>query len=50
MDPELYVFPQIRLAPLKILASSAVFLLVLVAGRILMTLLPGSHPLRGDSR
>ncbi|HEY3475232.1 MAG TPA: methyltransferase [Anaerolineales bacterium] len=41
MDPELYVFPNINSAPLKIAASTALFILVLVIAALATPLLPG---------
>ena len=41
MDPELYVFPRINSAPLKLAASTALFVLVLVVAGLLVPLLPG---------
>lgn len=41
MDPELYVFPHINSAPLKIAASTALFVLVLVISALVTPLLPG---------
>lgn len=41
MDPELYVFPTISSVPLKIAASTAVFILVFMVAGLLIPLLPG---------
>lgn len=41
MDPELYVFPQISFASLKVAASTALFVLVLLVSWLLLPLLPG---------
>jgi protein-S-isoprenylcysteine O-methyltransferase Ste14 len=41
MDPEIYVFPNINSAPLKIAASTALFIAVLVIAAIITPLLPG---------
>lgn len=41
MDPELYVFPNINSAALKIAASTALFILVLVIAALITPLLPG---------
>jgi protein-S-isoprenylcysteine O-methyltransferase Ste14 len=41
MDPELYVFPEIRSAPTKIAASTGLFIVVLVVAGLLLPLLPG---------
>jgi protein-S-isoprenylcysteine O-methyltransferase Ste14 len=41
MDPELYVFPNINSASLKIAASTALFLLVLIIAGLITPLLPG---------
>ena len=41
MDPEIYVFPNINFAPLKIAASTALFIMVLVIAGLLTPLLPG---------
>ena len=43
MDPELYVFPKINSAPVKIAASTALFVLVLLAAGLLVPRLPGPH-------
>ena len=43
MDPEIYVFPKISSAPLKIAASTGLFLLVLLAAGLLIPLAPGPH-------
>ncbi len=43
MDPELYVFPGINSASLKLAASTALFALVLVAAGLLVPWLPGSQ-------
>ena len=44
MDPEIYVFPNINYAPLKITASTALFVLVLLLAALITPLLPGQHP------
>ena len=41
MDPEIYVFPNINSAPLKIAASTALFVLVLMIAALIRPLLPG---------
>lgn len=41
MDPEIYVFPNINSAPLKIAASTALFIAVLVIAALITPLLPG---------
>jgi protein-S-isoprenylcysteine O-methyltransferase Ste14 len=41
MDPEIYVFPQINATPLKIAASTALFVLVLMIAGWITPLLPG---------
>ncbi|RPI32061.1 MAG: isoprenylcysteine carboxylmethyltransferase family protein [Chloroflexota bacterium] len=41
MDPEIYVFPNIKSAPLKILASTLLFGVVLVVMGLLLPRLPG---------
>jgi protein-S-isoprenylcysteine O-methyltransferase Ste14 len=43
MDPEIYVFPGISSAPVKIAASTALFVLALAAAGLLLPLLPGPH-------
>lgn len=43
MDPELYVFPNIHSVPLKIAASTTLFIMVFVATALLLPLLPGLH-------
>jgi protein-S-isoprenylcysteine O-methyltransferase Ste14 len=43
MDPEIYVFPKINSAPLKIAFSTGLFILVFLVARVLITLLPGPH-------
>ena len=40
MDPEIYVFPNINSAPLKIAASTALFILVLMIAALITPLLP----------
>ena len=41
MDPEIYVFPNINSAPLKISASTTLFIVVLIIAGWLTPLLPG---------
>lgn len=41
MDPEIYVFPNINSAPLKIAVSTALFILVLGIAALVTPLLPG---------
>ena len=41
MDPEIYVFPNINSASLKIAASTALFIVVLIIAGLLTPLLPG---------
>ena len=43
MDPEIYVFPNIHSAPLKIVASTTLFVLVLILAVLVTPLLPGPH-------
>lgn len=43
MDPEIYVFPGIQSVSLKIAASTAIFVVVLVVTALLVPLLPGPH-------
>lgn len=43
MDPEIYVFPHIDSAALKVAASTALFVLVLLVAGLLLPLLPGPH-------
>jgi protein-S-isoprenylcysteine O-methyltransferase Ste14 len=43
MDPELYVFPNINSAPLKIAASTALFVVVLLIAAWITPLLPGPY-------
>lgn len=43
MDPEIYVFPNINSAPLKIAASTALFILVLMIAALIAPSLPGPH-------
>ena len=43
MDPELYVFPKIQSASLKIAASTTLFIVVLVIAALIIPLLPGLH-------
>lgn len=43
MDPEIYVFPRIRYSPLKIAASTGLFILVLVIAQLVLPLIPGPH-------
>lgn len=43
MDPEIYVFPNINSAPLKIAASTALFIFVLMIAWLVSPLLPGPH-------
>ena len=43
MDPEIYVFPNINSAPLKIAASTALFIVVLMIDALITRLLPGPH-------
>jgi protein-S-isoprenylcysteine O-methyltransferase Ste14 len=43
MDPEIYVFPRISTAPLKIAASTGLFVVVLVIARLVLQLVPGPH-------
>lgn len=43
MDPEIYVFPKIESAPLKIAASTTLFVIVLALVALLTPLLPGPH-------
>jgi ABC-type amino acid transport system permease subunit len=41
MDPEIYVFPKISSAPVKIASSTALFILVFFVTGVLLPLLPG---------
>lgn len=41
MDPEIYVFPNINSAPLKIAASTVLFIVVLLVAALITPLLPG---------
>ena len=43
MDPEIYVFPNINSAPLKIAVSTALFILVLIIAALITPLLPGPN-------
>jgi protein-S-isoprenylcysteine O-methyltransferase Ste14 len=43
MDPEIYVFHNTNSAPLKIAASTALFILVLMIAGLITPLLPGPH-------
>lgn len=43
MDPELYVFPRINSALVKIAASTTLFVVVLVTAALIIPLLPGPH-------
>lgn len=44
MDPEIYVFAQLDSAPLKIAASTALFILVLIIAAFVTPMLPGPQP------
>lgn len=50
MDPEIYVFPNINSAPLKIVVSTALFVLVLEIAALITTLLPGPQLWRAIDR
>lgn len=50
MDPEIYVFPNINSAPLKIAASTALFIAVLVIAALITPLLPGPELWAGIDR
>ncbi len=43
MYPELYIFPQINFAPLKIAASTVLFAVVLAVAGLILPLIPGPH-------
>lgn len=43
MDPEIYVFPKIRSALVKLAASTTLFVLVFVIAALILPLLPGPH-------
>jgi len=49
MDPELYVFPAIRKASIKILASSSLFLVIYLVLRLLDPFLAGPHMWTGST-
>ena len=41
MDPEIFIFPRINSAPLKLAASTAIFITVVLIARLLALLFPG---------
>lgn len=43
MDPEIYVLPKINSALIKLAASTAIFIAVLLLARLLMPVVPGPH-------
>jgi protein-S-isoprenylcysteine O-methyltransferase Ste14 len=43
MDPEIYVFPRIDSALVKITASTAMFIIILIIAALVTPLLPGPH-------
>jgi protein-S-isoprenylcysteine O-methyltransferase Ste14 len=43
MDPEIYVFPRINSALLKLAASTTIFIVVLLIVQLLTSLIPGPH-------